>query len=246
MATDYKAKQGECIVSIAYAHNLPWEKVWNDPRNAELREKRKDPNVIRAGDVVHIPDITPARYSIATGAHHRFVLKRPKARLKLRVVLDPGPKPAPGPAVASPTSDRRNDIGEDPEPNTAARPDEPRGGLAFRLEVDGVAQEGVTDSDGYVDCEIAPNAMSGRLVLAPGTPHETVVSLRLGHLDPIDAVSGVKQRLRNLCFDCGEQGDEETPDLEAALRAFQTKHGLSATGRIDDATRTEILKAHGA
>ena len=35
------------------------------------------------------------------------------------------------------------------------------------------------------------------------------------------------------------------PELEAALRAFQAKHGLSVTGKIDDATRAEILKAHG-
>jgi N-acetylmuramoyl-L-alanine amidase len=65
-------------------------------------------------------------------------------------------------------------------------------------------------------------------------------------LDPIDVISGVKQRLRNLCFDCGDHSDEETPDLQAALSAFQAKHALSVTGTIDDATRAAILEAHGS
>jgi N-acetylmuramoyl-L-alanine amidase len=245
MATDHQARAGECILSIALAHGLPWEKVWNHPKNAELKKRRKDPNVIREGDTVHIPNIEPAGFEVATGAVHRFVIKRPTAKLRLRVVVDFGPKPAPEPPPKTPSADRRNVVEEDPEPDNTPRTDEPRNELAYRLVIDGVTTEGQTDEEGYVDCDIPPGATSGRLVLAPGTPHETEVPLMLGHLDPIDDVSGIKQRLRNLCFDCGDQTDEETPDLEAALRAFQTKHGLPVTGKIDDATRGEILKAHG-
>jgi N-acetylmuramoyl-L-alanine amidase len=245
MPIDYQVKAGECVGSIAAAHNVPWEKVWNHPKNAELKKKRKDPNVVREGDTVHIPDIQPAQFSVATGARHRFVVKRPMAKLRLRVVVDMGPKPAPAPPPKPPSPDRRNITEEDPAPDNKPRTDEPRNSLAYKLIVDGVTKEGTTDGDGYVDCEIPPSAKSGRLILAPNTPHETEVSLNLGHLDPLDEVSGIKQRLRNLCFDCGDQTDEETPDLEAALRAFQGKHGLSVTGKIDDVTRAEILKAHG-
>src|SRR6185295_4058908 len=93
--------------------------------------------------------------------------------------------------------------------------------------------EGKTDADGFIDCEMPPNATKGRLILAPGTPHETELPLNFGHLDPIEEISGVKQRLKHLCFDCGDPNDEETPELESALRAFQAKHGLSVTGKID-------------
>jgi hypothetical protein len=161
------------------------------------------------------------------------------------VVVDPGPKPAPEPPPGPPSPDRRNIVEEDPEPDTTPRTDDARDGLAYQLVINGVTIEGQTDADGFVDCEIPPGATSGRLILAPGTPDETEVRLNLGHLDPITEITGIKQRLRNLCFDCGEQSDEETPDLEDALSAFQTKHGLPVTGKIDDATRAEILKAHG-
>lgn len=245
MATDHVTQQGECIASIAAAYELPWERIWNHPKNAELKKKRKEPNVIREGDTVHVPDPEQKTVSVATGAVHRFVIKRQTVRLRMRVVVDFGPKPPPPPPPRPPSPDRRNIVEEDPEPDTTPRTDEARKALAYKLVIDGVTTEGQTDGDGFLDCPIPAQAMTGLLVLAPGTPHETEVPLHLGHLDPIDEVSGIKQRLRNLCFDCGDQTDEETPDLEAALRAFQTKHGLSATGQIDDATRAELLKAHG-
>ncbi|HEY4188731.1 MAG TPA: peptidoglycan-binding domain-containing protein [Polyangia bacterium] len=245
MPTDHVTQPGECIASISSAYKLPWEKIWNHPKNAELKQRRKDPNVIREGDTVYVPDPEQRKFSLATGAVHQFVVKRLTVRLRLRVVVDFGPKPPPPLPPKPPSPDRRNIVEEDPEPDATPRTDEARKGLAFKLVIDGVTIEGQTDGDGYLDCQIPAQAMSGHLVLAPGTPHETEVPLHLGHLDPIAEVSGIKQRLRNLCFDCGDQTDDETPGLAAALRAFQAKHGLSVNGEIDDPTRAEILKAHG-
>jgi hypothetical protein len=135
-------------------------------------------------------------------------------------------------------------VEEDPDPDTTARPDEPRKALAYKLTVEQITLEGETDEDGYIECKIPATAMSGQLVLAPDTPDETEMTLNLGYLNPIDEVSGVKQRLQNLCFDCGDQTNEETPDLEDAVRAFQEKCGLPPTGQLDDDTRAELVKAH--
>ena len=246
MASQYTVQRGDCILSIAHDHHLPWEKIWSHPDNADLKSKRKDPNILCEGDVVHIPDPVQKTISVPTGARHRLVVKRQVVKLRLRVVVDLGPKPAPAPPPAPPSADRRNITEEDPPPDTSPRTDQPRKSLAYKLTIDGVTIAGTTDGDGYIDCEIPARAQTGQLVLAPGTPDETEVTVNLGHLDPITEVTGVKQRLRNLCFDCGDQTPEENDDLETALRAFQTKHGLSVTGTIDQATRDELSKQHGS
>jgi hypothetical protein len=245
MAGNYTVKNGECLSSIAYVFGVPWEEIWNHAQNAALKQKRASPSVLRAGDVLFIPDYKPTPYVLETGKHHRIVYKRPRAKLRLRVVVDPGPKPPTNESSGPPASDTRNVVGGDPEPDRTPRHDEPRKALAYKLVLEDRTLEGTTDGDGYVDCDIPANASRGKLILAPGTPDETAITLNLGHLDPIDEVSGVKQRLRNLCIDCGDQSDEETPGFTAALRAFQTKHGLDPSGLLDNTTRNAILKAHG-
>src|SRR6478752_10449956 len=245
MASNHELRSGECINTLAHDYKVPWEKIWNHPNNAELKQKRKDPNVLKAGDTIFIPDKEQKTVSVATGKAHKFVVKGSKTHLRLRIVIDEGPPPEPPPAPPPPSADRRNVSGEDPDPPKGKREDKPRPGIAYVLELGDRVIKGTTDGDGYVNCEIPANAQKGKLVIQPGTPHETEIELNLGHLDPIDEVSGVKQRLRNLCFDCGDDNDEETPDFAAAVRAFQTKHALTATGEVDDETRAELLKAHG-
>jgi len=71
------------------------------------------------------------------------------------------------------------------------------------------------------------------------------VTLRLGHLDPIDTVSGAKQRLSNLGYGCGPGPDLDETTREA-LRAFQGDQGATQTGELDDTTRTQLQQAHGS
>src|SRR5207247_307350 len=135
-----------------------------------------------------------------------------------RLVVEPTPQ-SKAPAAAAPPPDRKNPTTEDPEPDTTPLKDQPRAGVAYTVEIGTLSIQGKTGSDGMLECNIPPNAREGRLILEPGTPNETILPLNLGHLDPLDEISGVKQRLANLTFPCGE-GNEATPELSAALSSF--------------------------
>lgn len=78
-------KQGDCISSIADRYGFFWETLWNHERNAELRQQRRDPNVLMAGDRVFVPEKRPKEESGATTQVHRFRLKGVPAKLNLRI-----------------------------------------------------------------------------------------------------------------------------------------------------------------
>jgi hypothetical protein len=78
--------QGECTSSIADAAGLSWETVWNHPDNAELREKRKDPNVLYPGDELFVPDVQVKWESRPTTKRHTFIKKTAKVTIHLRVL----------------------------------------------------------------------------------------------------------------------------------------------------------------
>jgi N-acetylmuramoyl-L-alanine amidase len=86
-------EQGEHLTQIATRYGFSdFHVVWDDPQNANLRERRPNPNVLFPGDEVYIPDPTEKRSSIETGQRHRFQLAG--CKLKLRIVLqDYGGKP---------------------------------------------------------------------------------------------------------------------------------------------------------
>ena len=86
MAEDYDTKQGDCISSIAYEHGFFWETLWNHAANSGLKQKRKDPNVLMEGDVVHIPDLSLKEELSATEKRHKFKLKGVPAKLRLRLL----------------------------------------------------------------------------------------------------------------------------------------------------------------
>lgn len=117
---------------------------------------------------------------------------------------------------------------------------EPRKNEPYTLVLDDETIEGTTDGDGFVEAFIRPNCRGGKLILT-NTGEEIPISL--GHLNPIDTVSGVRQRLSNLGFYCGD-GDEIDEATKIALSQFQGAHGLPKTGEIDDATRSKLQSLH--
>lgn len=89
---NYKVKQGDCIESIAFKHGLFWDKIWNHPKNNDLKEKRKDPDVLCPGDTVFIPDKEGKEESGPTKKCHRFKRKGVPSRLRM-ILRDEDNKP---------------------------------------------------------------------------------------------------------------------------------------------------------
>lgn len=93
----------------------------------------------------------------------------------------------------------------------------------YTIDVEGKT---VTDEliDGEIEMEIPADAEVGSLVIrsknAP-TGVEWTWPLSLGHLDPLDNVSGVQGRLWNLGYDCGPVDNIEGKLTRAGVKNFQ-------------------------
>lgn len=86
MPTLHIVRTGECIDVIAAQAGLAPDAIWQHGRNAALRELRRDPGVLMAGDVVYVPDVDPPPLRVRPSGQHRFRCRVPTA--ELRVVLE--------------------------------------------------------------------------------------------------------------------------------------------------------------
>jgi hypothetical protein len=92
MAMNYTVKQGDCISSIAFENGFFPDTIWNHANNKELKEKRKDPNVLMPGDVVFVPDKRIKEVSEPTNQVYKFRAKNVPAKLSLRLLFDGEPR----------------------------------------------------------------------------------------------------------------------------------------------------------
>lgn len=88
----HKVQEGECITSISKDNGLHWETLWNDPKNDELKQLRKDPNVIFPGDVVYIRKRTKKYEACAAEQLHRFRALGQPAMCRLQILNDDQPR----------------------------------------------------------------------------------------------------------------------------------------------------------
>lgn len=87
MSLYHTVKQGEHLSRLAEQYGFSdYRTIWNHPENAELKQKRQDPNVLYPGDTLSIPDRELREELRPTDKRHTFVLTR--TNLKLRLVLE--------------------------------------------------------------------------------------------------------------------------------------------------------------
>ncbi len=121
--------------------------------------------------------------------------------------------------------------------NEEARANEP-----YVLRIGLRETRGSLDGDGWLQERIPADAREAVVKLGENADEE--VRLRIGNLDPISEVSGLKQRLNNLGYAAGGEDDAHSDALREALRSFQAAHGLEETGELDEPTRNELRNAY--
>ena len=217
-AGPYKVQPGDCLAAIAYRVGMTEEEIWQDPANAALRDSRDSPYVLAPGDLLNLPAKRPGLLETAAGQRLRIRLLNAPIELKIRFL-------------------------------TAGLA--PRRQVPYLLKLEGPGgspledRERTTDDAGLLVEAIPPETQKAELWLGKGLDRE-VLPLALGHVDPIDSVSGMQARLNNLSYPCGPEDGKHGDHTRAALRRFQADRSLKETGEADPKTREKLLELHGS
>lgn len=118
--------------------------------------------------------------------------------------------------------------------------DTPMKGMSIDVDVDGDVAPLITSNDGQVERPIPIDAERGQISVLG-----VVVPVRIGHLNPVDHVSGWMARLNNLGYHAGEVGQSSPEEVRSAVEEFQCDFGLPVTGLVDGATQAALVSAHG-
>lgn len=113
---------------------------------------------------------------------------------------------------------------------------------SFEIAAGGVTRTGTTDGDGHLEVKLPVTAREGTLLVSGGGGPELTVPIAIGHLDPVDQDSGVRQRLRNLGL--LPHASPSAAVVEDVVRRFQKANGLADTGTVDEATRDKLREKH--
>jgi N-acetylmuramoyl-L-alanine amidase len=217
MPIRYIVQPGDHLAKIAADHGIAsFLTLWTAGDNAELRKKRKNPNILFAGDVVVIPDTTTKHEDAATERRHRFVMN--EHRLKLRIDVED--------AFRAPLKNTPCELGAE---GADAKPRRTDGN--GRVEID------IPKPTDRVRLVIrkADTAFS-----------DSVLDVVVGGLDPIDTIDGQSQRLVNLGYLATVAADRDAPKFVSAVQEFQCDHGLTIDGRCGPASQGKLEKVHGS
>jgi hypothetical protein len=213
----YVIRQGDYITKLGHTMGFDALSVWNDPKNAGLRDRRPDPDMLHPGDLLWVPDAPDHRkLSVKAGASNRYAAHIPKKPIDLKIQIG----------------------GE-------ALPKEPYMILGLGPE----PVEGETDERGHLVTKVDVSVREIEVIL---TRKERTLRLRIGDLDPVDTLAGLRKRLLHLGYyqptKVGIENQDATDGdaLVSALKAFQAHEKLTVTGKLDEDTRKALQGAHGS
>jgi N-acetylmuramoyl-L-alanine amidase len=116
----------------------------------------------------------------------------------------------------------------------------------YRLVVGDQTFEDKTKSGGLIEHEVPADAESGLLtVWLDDAAQPCTWEVQIGHLDPVEEITGLQARLGNLAFYSGRVDGYLGPHTKAAIRAFQEKYGLPVDGAAGPDTQAKLKDVHG-
>lgn len=218
MAKVHTVKQGENFNLIAKQHNIAdWRDIYRHAGNAELRQKRPNPNILQPGDQVVIPDLIRPKITVRSGAHHKFVLTGSNQKLQLRIV-DHANKPLGGVKTV---------LTIDGAPKT------------MTTDKSGQLQVELTKAD------IQEVALDIYLKPDDKVPSHLFL-LKLSHLNPPDTLAGLQARLNSLGHDCGVVDGVFGAKTKAGIESFQRAKNMPVTGKADAEVYKAAQTAYGS
>jgi LysM repeat protein len=217
MAKTHTVAQGETLTRIARQYKFSSAMVlYNHPENTEFRQLRPNPDLIFPGDKVVIPDPDAKPLTVSTGSQHVFCLKRETEKLKLKL------------------QNKRGKALQNKK---------------ILLSLDGKKIEADIGADGLLEVDL-PSGDEKQAILDvfmhPESDEPTHrFELQLGHLDPVETLSGVQARCNMLGFDCGIADGIMGAKTRAGVKAFQAAHGLDVDGVPGPKTKAKLKEVYG-
>lgn len=125
--------------------------------------------------------------------------------------------------------------------------EKPIAGASCDLIVDGDLHKLTSNARGLIELPIRPDAKNAALIVnSDQTPFQDVeIPVKIGHLDPVDALSGQKARLNNLGYFAGDVTGPADDDFESAVEEFQCDQKLTVDGKCGSITQAKLKQVHG-
>lgn len=204
----YVVQQGDTLTKLSSMRSFIAGEVWEDEKNADLRKRRPDMDVLAPGDVIYLPDPQKSWLPIAKGATNRYVATVPKVTVHVVLQDEDGKPLSDTPCVIRGLGD------------PIARRTEADGGLSIEVPV--LARE--------IAVELPDRGLVYPVRVGDLDPIEerSGVAMRLvhlGYLPGLDAGDPAAVERAIAAFQSA-QGIEPTGALDDATRAaLETAHG---------------------
>ncbi|MCP4137213.1 MAG: hypothetical protein GY754_39960 [bacterium] len=233
MGEYYKIEQGDYLHKIARKHGFHnWEPIYDHDKNKDFKKKYPDPNIIYPGEKLYIPskdELEKKEKDCKPGNKYRYKKKsKENAKLKLDLLA--------GGIEEKIVKYEITFIGKGNEKRTIERPGGGDGGDK-KKKFEGNLEKG----------ELVEEILDGErdAFLKVWTKEESTepdfeYELKIGHLDPLDTISGIQARLNNLGYDSGRIDGIKGPITEAAVKEFQEDYDLTVDGIPGKKTQGEL------
>lgn len=230
MGTYHEVAQGEYLSKIARHFGFSdYRTIWDAPENKELKDKRKNPNILFPGDRLFIPDRETKEESRATEKRHTFKVQGQKlmVRIALHGLRD---RPLSGHETTFTVETDSKDL---------------------TTQADGIVEREIApdaDNGRLIDHGPPPQPNQVRI--------DREIPFRIGRLDPVKEVSGQIARLNNLGYNAGDIPDRPFTDKEAddirastrfksAVEEFQCDFKVQVDGKCGPNTQAKLKEVHG-